>query len=298
MPKYILGIDIGGTKTVCGLVDVTSGKVIKKIKIDTDKKASSGIRNLLFIVQKIKAKKTYPLGIACAGQIDTGLGKIIYSPNLPRWRSVPLLRILKDKLGEEQKIKIENDANCFTYAEWRFGAGKGFKNVIGLTYGTGLGSGAVLDGKFFHGKMNAPEIGHTTLDVRERKCSCGKPGHLEAYASGRAMENQYFKMTKKRLSAIEIEKRVYFGEWSAKMVYDEAKKYLALSLANIMVSFDPDLIILGGSIGLRSKLIYRGLKKLVLKSLFFKDKKIMIKKARLGEDAGLIGAAMLAVDKF
>lgn len=293
MSKYIIGLDIGGTKIAVGLVDVTKGKVIRKIKVPTGKKVQDGISNIIFTLDKVSHSKKYPLGIGCAGQINIEKGKVIYSPNMPQWRNVPLLKILKKNLGRNFRIKIDNDANCFTLAEWKFGAGYGYNYVIGLTLGTGIGSGAVLNGKLYHGKMNAPEIGHTALGIDGRKCKCGKFGHLEVYSSGKAIERQYFKLTGKKLIATDIEKRVYLGDKKAKAVFKEARKYLAIGIANIVANFDSEVIILGGTIGIKSNLIYRGLENLVQKNLFFKDKKILIKKAELGEDGGLIGAAML-----
>lgn len=293
MSKYTIGVDIGGTKIACGLVDVTKGKVIRKIKVSTGKTVSQGIKNLIFAIDKIQKRQMYPLGIGCAGQINIEKGKVIYSPNMPQWRNVPLLILLAQRLGRRFEMRLDNDANCFTLAEWKFGAGRGYNYVVGLTLGTGIGSGAVLDGKLFHGVANAPEIGHTALGADGRKCKCGKFGHFEAYSSGGAMERKYFKLTGKKLKATDIEKRVYLGDKIAKKVYSEAKKYLATGLANVISSFDPEIIILGGAIGVKSKLIYRGLENLVQRHLFFKSKKIKIKKAKLGENGGLIGAAML-----
>lgn len=292
MPKYTIGVDIGGTKIAAGLVD-RKGKIVKKVKISTGKTVAQGIKNLIFAVDSLARGGLYPVGIGCAGQIDTELGKVIYSPNMPAWHNVPLLILLAQRLGRRCKMKIDNDANCFTLAEWKFGAGRGYNYVIGLTLGTGIGSGAVLDGKLFHGVANAPEIGHTVVEFNGRKCACGKLGHLEAYASGGAIERKYFKLTGKKLKATDIEKKVYLGDKMAKQVYNEAKKYLATGLANVISSFDPEIIILGGAIGVKSKLIYRGLENLVQRYLFFKSKKIKIKKAKLGENGGLIGAAML-----
>jgi glucokinase len=293
MSRFTIGVDIGGTKIAAGLVENKTGKLIKKIKTLTNRKVFFGIKNLISAVNKIRENKIYPIGIGCAGQIDVKSGRIIYSPNMAQWRNAPLLKILQKKFGKKFKIKVDNDANCFTFAEWKFGAGKGFKNVVGLTLGTGIGSGAVLDGKLYEGRGNAPELGHTTIEVNGRLCRCGKRGHLEIYASGKAIEKQYFVLTKKKLSATEIEKSAEAGDKTTKSVILEAKKYLVLGLANIVMSFDPDIIILGGSIGLKLKMIYAGLQKEVEKNLMFKNKKVIIKKAKLGEDSGLVGAAML-----
>jgi glucokinase len=308
MSKYAIGIDIGATKIAAGLVNQT-GKVERKIKIATAKKYSENIRNIIFLIDKIRDEKFYSIGIGMAGQIDVNKGKVIYSPNMPAWRNISLLKILSAKLKSKSKacpepclptgrpcrrIKIDNDANCFTLAEWKLGYPK-VKNLIGLTLGTGIGSGAIIDGKLYYGEAFAPEIGHTTIEAFGRRCSCGKRGHLEIYSSGRAIERQYFNLTKMRFSATEIEKRAYLGDQKAKKVYHEAKEYLALGFSNIICDFDPAVIILGGSIGVKSKLIYSGLRELVKNNLFLKNKEIKIARARLGDDGGLIGAAMLVM---
>lgn len=290
--SYAIGIDIGGTKIAAGLVSRT-GRVEKKIKIPTGKKFSEGIRNIIFLIDKIRGGKFYPIGIGMAGQIDINKGKIIHSPNMPAWENVFLLKILKAKL-KAKLIKIDNDANCFTLAEWKLGYPK-VKNLIGLTLGTGIGSGAIIDKKLYHGEAFAPEIGHETIEAFGRRCSCGKRGHLEAYSSGRAIERQYLNLTGEKLRGTEIERKAFLGDRKAKKVYNEAKKYLALGLTNIICDFDPEIIVLGGSIGVKSKLIYLSLRELVKKNLFLKGKKIKIAKAKLGDDGGLIGAAMLVM---
>ncbi|MEW6407851.1 MAG: ROK family protein [Patescibacteria group bacterium] len=314
MPKYTIGLDIGGTKITCGLVN-KKGEVIKKIKIRTSRKISQAVKDIVSVIDKISEGERYPIGLGCAGQIDVNSGRVIYSPNMPAWRGVPLLKILHKKLTaghpersegsprltREQgnssasglRIKIDNDANCFTLAEWKFGAGKGFKNVIGLTLGTGIGSGAVLNGKLYEGCGNAPELGHTTVEVKGRACTCEKLGHLEAYSSGRAIEKQYEKLCGKKLNATDIEKEARQGNKKAAKVIRQAKEYLAVGISNIVCAFDPDVIIFGGSIGIKMNSYYKGLNSLIKKNLFLKNKHIKIKKAKLGEDGGLIGAGLL-----
>lgn len=301
--RYALGFDIGGTKIAAGLVDLQKGKVLKKIKISTGKKVSQVAKDVIGIIEKMSRKKI-PVGIGCAGQIDSKQGKIIYSPNMPQWHNILFLEILQKEAKKisprifqiAKEIKIDNDATCFTLAEWKFGAGRGYKNVVGLTLGTGVGSGVVIEGKLYHGKMSAPELGHLVIEAGGRRCSCGKLGHLEAYSSGRAIEERYLKLRGKKMMATDIEKRVYLGEKEAKEVFAEAKKYLVIGLANIVSIFDPEVIILGGTIGIKSKLIWRGLNHLVEKNLFFREKKVLIKKAKLGDEAGIIGGALLVLD--
>lgn len=298
MLKYAIGIDIGGTKIAAGLVSL-KGKVLRKEKLPTSKNVSENIRNIIFLIDRIRKGKVYPVGIGIAGQIDIKKGRVIYSPNLPAWQNVTILKKIKKNLEAKfatpyQRIKIDNDANCFTFAEWKLCYPK-VKNLIGITLGTGIGSGAIVDGKLYHGEAFAPEIGHTVIEIGGRRCACKKLGHFEAYSSGRAIEKQYFSLTGQKLQATEIEKRVFLGDLNAKAVYRKAKEYLAVGLANVICNFDPEIIVLGGTIGVKSKLLYLGLENLIKKNLFLKGKKIRVVKTKLGEEGGLIGAAVLAM---
>ncbi len=296
-----IGIDIGGTKIAIGLVD-SKGNVLKKIKFDTvrNKSFQDAVDKIIIGLKKLGIKKVGRIGIGIAGQIDSENGIIVHSPNISSWKNVPVISTLENKLNREFKkkinfkIKIANDANCFVLGEAKYGAGKDLKNVIGLTLGTGLGGGLIMNGKIYKGQGYATELGHFIIEEEGRRCSCGMKGCLESYVSGRAIEDEYFKRSKKKLSALEIEQEaIKEGRKSkAHNVYKEAGKYLGIGIANLINILDPDIVIIGGGLG-RSDLLFKEAKKEASKNIFFKKRKVNIKKAKLGYDAGIVGAAEL-----
>ncbi len=297
-----IGIDVGGTKTAMGLVN-NSGKLVSKVEFQTENTQSFQhlLDEIIAGFKKLKVDKIEKIGVGIAGQIDSKTGIIVHSPNISRWKNIPVAKTLESKLGFEFKkskkitVKIANDANCFTLAEATYGAGKGFSSVVGITLGTGVGGGLILNGQMYQGQGFASEPGHMIVKYGGRKCSCGQEGCLEAYASGTSIENEYYKKTKQKKSALEIEKEAMDkGTKSvAYKIYQNAGEYLGVGISNLVNILDPDLIVIGGGLG-KSELLFRLAKKETTKNVFFKKRKIEIKKAKLGKDAGVVGAAELA----
>lgn len=296
-----IGIDIGGTKIAIGLVD-SKGSVLKKIEFETvrNKSFQDAVDKIINGLKKLEVKKVGKVGIGVAGQIDSDNGIIVHSPNIPSWRNVPVISTIENKLAREFKkrlsfkIKIANDANCFVLAENQYGAGKNCRVMLGLTLGTGLGGGLIIDDKIYEGQGFATEPGHMIIEEEGRKCTCGMRGCLENYTSGRAIEEEYFNKTKKNLSAIKIEEEaIKEGKKSvANNVYKEAGKYLGIGISNLVNVLDPDIVIIGGGLG-KSDLLFKEARKEASKNIFFKKRKINIKKAKLSDDAGIVGAAEL-----
>ena len=299
MTDQIIGVDLGATKIATGLVN-QKGKVIKKVKIATEaeKGIDKVIENVVFSVEQVAPKKISKIGLACAGQIDIKKGIIIYSPNL-KWKRIPLVRLVSQKIEKELGFKdfeifIDNDANCFTLAEAIYGVAKGKKYVVGLTLGTGIGSGIVIDRKIYHGQTFASEAGHMIVEPEGRKCACGRKGHLEAYASGGAIERKYKELTGRKKIATDIEiEALQNKESEAFQIYQEAGRYLGIGLANMASILDPEIIVLGGGLA-RSDLLINRAKVEFEKEIFFRDKATKIIKTKLGDDAGIVGAACIA----
>lgn len=293
-----IGIDLGATKIATGLVD-EKGKVLKKVKIATE--AEKGVEkvseNVVFSIKQVATEKIDRIGLAVAGQIDIKKGIIIYSPNL-KWKKVALVKLVSQKIRqdlgwEDFKISIDNDANCFALAEAIYGAAKGKKYVVGLTLGTGIGSGLVIDGKIYHGQAFATEMGHMVVKAGGRLCSCGRKGHLEAYASGGAIERRYKELTGRKKIATDIEIEALQNKDSeAFQIYREAGKYLGVGLANIVNMLDPEIIVLGGGLA-RSDLLIDLAKEELKKEIFFRDKATEIVRSKLGDEAGIVGAACI-----
>lgn len=294
--SFIIGIDIGATKIVAGLVSVSKEvKVLKKLKIKTRANKNKIIDDLVFLIKKLDPKnKVRKIGIGIAGQVDIETGKLIFSPNMKKLRNFEFIKLLENKLKRDVDIKIDNDANCFALGEYVFGLGGKYKNVVGLTLGTGVGSGIIINGKLYHGKSFASEAGHMIVNLNRNRCTCGIDGVLEAYSSGKAIEKEYNKLTGITKTAKEIRKYALENKKSPDYkICKKAGKYLGIGLASIINILDPEIIVIGGSIA-KSDLILNIAKKEARKYIFYKNYKPKIVKSKLGEDAGILGATLVA----
>jgi glucokinase len=295
MTKYIIGLDVGGTKIAAGAVD-GRGKVVRKITLPTESHRGKKIilKNILTAASKVWLPGVRAIGLAMAGQCDSKTGIFVSGPNFPKnFRNVKLTKILEKNF--HIPAYLDNDARAFTLAEAVYGAGQGYKNIVGVTVGTGIGGGIVINGQLTRGKNNtAGEVGHMTLDASsDYRCSCGKFGHFEALASGKAMANIYKKMTDKTLDTFEIEKKYKDGDKTAKKVFATVSRYLALGFGNLAQILDPDVIVVGGGLSKISALWPAALREFKKEVIYKSLQKTKIVKAQLGDDAGIIGAAAL-----
>ena len=183
---YILGFDIGGTKcaVITAYVNNNSVTLLKKLKCPTDKKCSpyEMIDRLMALADSILEKTPDAIGIACGGPLDSEHGIILCPPNLDGWLHVEIVKHIHNYYGVP--VRLQNDANACAIAEWKFGAGQGMRNMVFLTFGTGLGAGLILDGRLYCGTNdNAGEIGHIRL-VDQGPTGFGKAGSFEGFCSG------------------------------------------------------------------------------------------------------------------
>ncbi len=247
--KQSIGIDIGATKII--FVLLKDKKVIKKVKITTPKNKNLLIKALKDNLNNFPKTK---IGIGVPGIVKKG--KIIKCPNLKYLNNFNLAKELK---GE---IIIENDANCFAFAETILGAGKNKKVVLGITLGSGLGSGLVINKKIH----NNLELGHRIIKPDGYKCSCGRKGCLECYASAKFLK-------RKRAS---------------KKTFKQFGEYLGIGLNNALKSINVEVIVIGGGISKSWKSFLKETKKQIKKG-------VELKVSKLGETAGAIGAALISV---
>lgn len=295
MSHYIIGLDVGGTKIAAGAVD-GRGKVIKKITLPTQANRGKKIilKNILTAASKVWLPGVKAIGVAMAGQCDFKNGVFVSGPNFPKnFKNVKLGKFLKENF--RVPVYLDNDARAFTLAESVSGAGRGFKNVIGLTLGTGIGGGIVIDGKILRGKNNtAGELGHMTLEASSLfRCSCGRFGHFEALASGTALENFYKKLSGKFLPGREIAKKILAKDKNAKQAVAQLGKFLGLGLASLTQLLNPDIIVVGGGAIITPTLWPAALREFKKRVIYKSLKNTKIVKAKLGSDAGIIGATLL-----
>ena len=314
MKKYSIGVDIGGTNVKLGLV-TPSGKVLLRrhflTKEPRDKTAfldalARHIHELVAEGEKRKIVVT-GVGIGAPGPIDVKKGFVYFFPNIPGWKNTPLKDILEKKL--RLPVRVDNDANVMALAEFLFGAGKGAADLIALTLGTGIGGGLVIGGKLFHGPAySAAEIGHLIINEKGPLCACGDRGCVEAYVG-----NGYFtREVKKRLNGgaksvlmkwiragseltpLLVAQAAKRGDRFSKEVWNETGEHLGTALAGLVNILNPQKIILGGGIAQNGNVLFRPVIRTIRKKAFpIAARSVKVIPAKLGVDAGLVGAAAL-----
>lgn len=317
--SYYVGIDLGGTNIKAGVV-TDSGRVAFKLSRPT--KAERGymtvIKDMAKLVFEISDVGKIPLreiacvGIGCPGTINRGEGKIEFSNNLD-WHSVPIVECMRNLTGKN--IFLENDANTAAFGEYTAGSLKGTQNSLFITLGTGVGSGIIMDGAIFVGSNGmGGELGHMVVVENGRECTCGRRGCLEAYASATALVER----TKESMAADETSKMwgicggqlrkvngmtafkaAEQGDESAQKVIDEFARYLSSGIVSAVNILQPELVAIGGGLsGSADELIPKineRLKNEAFSRHYGTQSKVI--KAELGNDAGIIGAAMLWKNK-
>lgn len=300
-----LGMDIGGTKIAAAIVEPgggISGKVIAPTP------GGGGAREILRaavesgrrVLETARARGTEVavLGVGTAGHVDHERGNVTYaSENLPGWAGVELARQLRTAL--RLPVSVDNDANTMALGEGRFGAGRGLRDVLYVTVGTGIGGALVLDGRLRRGATwTAGELGHMTVDRDgTRHCSCGRPGHLEAYASGPTIAERYRALTgldgRHDLRSIAAEARN--GDPIANAVIAEGASILGLALGGLLDVIDTQALIVGGGVAELGEVWWSPLEATLRANPMPGPASIRLSSAELGVDAGLIGAAWLAL---
>lgn len=314
MKKYSIGIDLGGTKILIGLVEKESGKVVSHIKKKTKKEKGPEniVRKMVEGVEELleESGKSFTeissIGIGSAGQIDRKNGIIIGAPNLDCY-NLNLKEILQDKFNIP--VFVANDVEVATIGEQKFGAGKGCADFVCVFVGTGIGSAIVKNGHIIYGATGtAGELGHIIVDLNGRPCACGAHGCLEAYASRSAIEariegalkkgrksciSEYLEEGKAITSSM-IRKSIEKEDELVTQCVSEASEYLSGGLASVINLINPELIILGGGLIEAVDYFYKQtIKKAKSKSLPVPAEKIRFSKTILGDYSGVIGAALL-----
>ena len=314
MKKYSIGIDLGGTKILIGLVEKESGKVVSHIKKKTKKEKGPEniVRKMVEGVEELleESGKSFTeissIGIGSAGQIDRKNGIIIGAPNLDCY-NLNLKEILQNKFNIP--VFVGNDVEVATIGEQKFGAGKGCADFVCVFVGTGIDSAIVKNGHIIYGATGtAGELGHIIVDLNGRPCACGAHGCLEAYASRSAIETRIEGALKKgRKSCISeyleegkaitssmIRKSIEREDELVTQCVSEASEYLSGGLASVINLINPELIILGGGLIEAVDYFYKQtIKKAKSKSLPVPAEKIRFSKTILGDYSGVIGAALL-----
>ena len=301
----ILGIDIGGTTSKLGLVH--QGQVIARARIATEGHADDRAfaDALAQAARELTLSKDLPplqavgIGAPNANQLT---GIIEMAPNLPWKYDVPLARMMADRLGVP--AVLGNDANAATLGEWRYGAGQGFRDLLVVTLGTGVGSGFIVNGQLVLGSAgNAGELGHVIMDVNGRACTCGRRGCLEAYVSIRGMRQTYAELSgvtegQGILSAtgvLPIAEAARTGDVAALATFERTVGWLAVGLANAVCATGPGRIVLFGGIARNGELLMAPLRERFHEALLniYRGRVDITVSALPDDDAALLGAAAL-----
>lgn len=310
----IVGVDLGGTKIATGLLD-NSGRMRSR-----SQKASAGLKSSEEVISTIvdtivEVSGEYHIagvGVASPGAVDTRGGIIQNGVNLPGWNGISLQAELESRL--KTPAKLINDANAAAWGEYIYGAGRGSQSMVYVTLSTGIGSGLVLDGNLFLGSNSfAGELGHTVIDPHGAVCGCGQRGCWETYASGTAIARIAGEAIAESAAASQVTtlaeaegapvsaKHVFqaagMGDAVANATIDQVIHYTGLGLMNIIHSFNPDCIVIGGGVSRAGisffEPLIRKTEELVMEPYRGTFK---IKPAELKDDVGIIGAAALFVD--
>ena len=313
----MVGVDIGGTKCAVTLGLPQGDDILIKDKsrfptTDVDGTIAAikaGIRDIL-ARNGLGVDGIGAIGISCGGPLDSATGVIMSPPNLPGWDNIPIVRILSEEFSAP--AAVHNDANACALAEWRFGAGKGTRNMVFMTFGTGLGAGLIIDGKLYTGTNdNAGELGHIRLE-EYGPVGYGKSGSFEGFCSGSGIEQLARSLAKERMqmggkvswcpdgdleaiTAKTVALAAREGDALAKKVYEISARHLGKGLAIAIDILNPELIVIG-SIYARNEDIFKPLMDEILEeeALPLARKVCKVVPAALGESIGDYAALSIA----
>ena len=312
---FNIGIDLGGTNIKAGVVN-GDYEIVASASVKTNLPRSAegivdGICEAVDIALKkagVELKDINAVGIGTPGSANRETGEVLYSNNLG-FRNTHLGDMLKERLGKE--IYVENDANAAAFGEYLAGGGKDYENVVVITLGTGVGGGVIIDGKIYTGfNFCGAELGHTVIEYNGRACTCGRKGCFEAYSSATALitatkkameEHKDSKLWEIAGGTIDgVDGKTAFdgmraGDETAENVVKEYIEYLGCGLTNMVNIFQPQILLIGGGICKEGENLTNPLREIIARDCYCIDEKLLPKLdiCRLGNDAGIIGAAFL-----
>lgn len=307
-----IGIDFGGTSIKCAL---TRGpeRISEIIRISTHDHGSpdaaiAAMANAVNQLRDQSDEDIFAIGLGIPGAVDVGKGITYNLTNVPGWFGVAAGSLITEQVG--LPVTMDNDANCMAYAEWKFGAAKGLRNVVAITLGTGVGGALILDGKLYRGsQFVAGEIGQMSIDYKGVDGPYGNFGALERYIGHQQIQEiatRRFRDAGRRpekspeLESLEsLVTAARNGDKEASQVWQDVALFLGTTLAGVIYLLNPDAIVIGGGVAHAGNVLFDPLKKQLQSTLseeFWTDLKVI--PAELGNDAGIIGSSALAADSL
>jgi glucokinase len=315
-----IGVDLGGTNIVCAAV-TPDARIIEKHKRPTEvpKGVEGVVANIKECIREVLRKAHLSLeeisgiGIGSPGPLNTRTGIVVSPANLTGWRNVPLRKMLEDEF--KVRVVLDNDANAAAYAEKWAGAGKGVDNLVVFTLGTGVGGGIIIDGKLLRGPDDtAGEVGHCTIDYNGYPCKCGNRGCLETYVSATGIVRRTIEAIRKgrqtiistmvdgdldRLTSKIVHEALEKGDQLACEIFEETGRLLGAGIANIINTLNPEMIVISGGVIQAGEHLFGPTKDEVRRRAFEEPARTArIVPARLGGDAGVIGAAGILLQQL
>jgi glucokinase len=317
----VIGVDVGGTKVAAGLVDA-DGAIRSQVRgsMIANQGAAAGLEAVKAVIDQVSRSANghdaiRAIGICSPGPLDPKLGVVINPPNLPCWRNFHLASEISRIYGVP--VKVDNDANAAALAEALWGAGRGYRNVFYATIGTGIGTGIVFDGHIYHGRTGAAaEGGHMTIDYRGPRCGCGKPGCIEALASGPAIARRARTALSTQsglhssildfaggnvdtVTTQMVGQAYASGDALAGSLLRETVEFLTVWLGNIVDLLEPDVMIMGGGVASMLRPFFPEIRdQLPAYCINSRCQEIPIVHAFYGEDAGIAGGAALSSERL
>lgn len=305
MKRYVVGVDVGGTNIKLGIVG-PSGKVIVRNSFATKPFASSRMKLIGALAKEIDAaiitaglskRDIKGVGVGVPGLVDYERGVVRSLTNIPGWKGVRLRDILRKKV--KLPVFLDNDVKMIALAESKFGAGRGVRNVVCLTLGTGVGAALILNGRLYRGEANAAgELGHMPLNEHGPKCNCGGEACFETYVGNRAL----FAMASQISGRPQATTETMFGlaqkgNAKALLFWKKAAQRIGNGLVGLVNLLNPSLIIIGGGVSNNEKYLFKTIAETVRRrSMSLQGRTFRIKRAHFKDDAGIIGAFVLVTD--
>ncbi len=301
-----VAVDIGGTHIRVAAYEPDGITPVSHQRTKTLANTPGVFDRLVTAVESVWQKANVTsIGIASPGPLDPHTGIILDTPNIPQWTNFPLAPKLSEHFGVP--VHLDNDANLAALAEWQYGAGKGHHDLIYLTISTGIGGGVISSGNLiegFHGMGG--ELGHMLIDPDGPLCGCGKRGHIESFSSGPSIVRYVNEQLNAgeistlqadpNLSTAQVADAALKGDPLAVSAFSRAGNYLGIAVANFLAIFNPSVLVFGGGVSQVGDLLFKPFQESLRKHIFHPHylDDLVIAKAALGDDAGLLGALALA----
>ena len=298
---WVIGVDLGATKISCALVspqnELAARAGMETRAIDgpeaVTERIAAALRELR--AQAPGGARIERVGVCSPGPLDHTTGMLYDPPNLTGWRNVPFAALLGKALG--LPVLLEHDAKATALAEFHLGAGRGARSMALIIAGTGVGAAIIVNGKLYRGPHDsAGEVGHITVDLNGPICTCGSNGCVEAYAGGPAIMRAYTYATRHAVSSAgEVAQAAEDGDLIAQRVFQEAGRALGAGIATLAMLMDVDTFVLFGGVAKAGELLMAPTRAAVPRYSYQSvSRRVQIKGCELGDDAGVMGAALVA----